>query len=139
MRYVCPKDAEKMLVQQARSVYWKKWAAQHEYEELKEDIWLVPALALLRKETKEEWTERHRHVARKLILEGGWVQKRPFDEDRSDFSRCRACHKEEGTEKHRLYHCPEWRAFRKWEQKARTSKMEWNLSVKANGTGVCSV
>ena len=40
---------------------------------------------------------------------------------------------EEGTEKHRLYHCPEWReirreipeAFRKWEQKARTWKKEW--------------
>ena len=39
---------------------------------------------------------------------------------------------EEGTEKHRLYHCSEWHeirpeipeAFRKWEQKARTSK-EW--------------
>ena len=24
MRYVCPKDVKKMLVQQARSVYWKK-------------------------------------------------------------------------------------------------------------------
>ena len=40
---------------------------------------------------------------------------------------------EEGTGKHRLYHCPEWHAvrrdvpesFRKWEQKARTSKKEW--------------
>ena len=39
---------------------------------------------------------------------------------------------EEGTEKHRLYHCPEWyevrleipEAFRKLEQ-ARTSKKEW--------------
>ena len=40
---------------------------------------------------------------------------------------------EEGTEKHRLYHCPERHeirreipeAFRKWEEKARTSKKEW--------------
>ena len=40
---------------------------------------------------------------------------------------------EEGTEKHRLYHCLEWyevrreipEAFRKLEQKARTSKKEW--------------
>ena len=40
---------------------------------------------------------------------------------------------EEGTEKHRLYHWPEWyevrreipEAFRKLEQKARTSKKEW--------------
>ena len=36
MRYVCPKDVKKMLVQEARSVRWKKWAAKHEYEELKE-------------------------------------------------------------------------------------------------------
>ena len=25
MRYVCPKDVKKMHVQQARTVYWKKW------------------------------------------------------------------------------------------------------------------
>ena len=108
MSYVCPKDVKKMLVQQARSVYWKKWAAKHEYEELKEGIWLEPALALLRKKTRKKWTAKHRHVARKLFLEGGWVQKRPFDVGWSDESRCRACHKEEGTEKHRLYFCREW-------------------------------
>ena len=42
-------------------------------------------------------------------------------------SRC------QGTEKHRLFHCPEWcearreitEAPRKWEQKARTSEKEW--------------
>ena len=26
MRYVCPRDCKHMLVQRARSVYWKKWA-----------------------------------------------------------------------------------------------------------------
>ena len=36
MRYVCPKDAKNMLLKQARSAYWKTWAAKHEYEELKE-------------------------------------------------------------------------------------------------------
>ena len=35
MRYVCPKDVKKILEQRARSVYWKKWAAKHECEELK--------------------------------------------------------------------------------------------------------
>ena len=66
-------------------------------------------------------------------MEGGWTQKRLFDVDRSDVSQCQACQKEEGTEKHRLYHCPEWyevrrevpEVFRKLEQKARTSKKEW--------------
>ena len=33
MRFVCPKDVKKMLVQRARSVYWKKWASKHGYEE----------------------------------------------------------------------------------------------------------
>ena len=42
MRLVCPKDVEKKLIQRARSVYWKKWAAKHEYEELKEGAWLEP-------------------------------------------------------------------------------------------------
>ena len=89
------------------------------------------------KENKnEEWTEKHRNVARKLVPEGGWVQQRLFDIGWSDASQCQACryacHKEEGTEKHRLYHCPEWNeideipeAFKKWEQEARTSKKEW--------------
>ena len=133
MRFVCPKDIRKMLVQRARSVSWKKWAAKHEHEELKEGAWLEPALALLRKKVREDWTERHRNVARKIFLEGGWTQKRLFDVGWSDVSQCQACHMEEGTEKHRLYHCPEWNEirreilepFRKWEQKARTSKKEW--------------
>ena len=38
-----------MLVQRARSVYWKKLAAKHEDEELKEGAWLDPGLVLLRK------------------------------------------------------------------------------------------
>ena len=86
MRYVCPKDVKKMLLQQARTVYWKKLAAKHEYEELKEGIRLEPALALLRKKTKGDWTDRHRNVARKLLLEGGWVRKKLFDIGWSDES-----------------------------------------------------
>ena len=43
------------------------------------------------------------------------------------------CHREEGTEKHSLHHCPGWNevrcqvleACRKWEQNAKTSKKEW--------------
>ena len=42
MRFVCPEDVKKMLVQRARSVCWKKGAAKHEYEELKEGVWLEP-------------------------------------------------------------------------------------------------
>ena len=133
MRYVFPKDVKNMFLQQARAVYWKKWAATHEYEELKEGIWLEQALALLRKKTKEDWTEMHRNVARKLVLEGGEVQKQLSDIGWSDESECQACHKEKGTEKHKLYHCPAWlevrreipEAFRKWERKAKTLRREW--------------
>ena len=73
MRHVCPRDVKKMLVQRARSVYWKKW------EELKEGAWIDPAPVLLRKKAKGVWTEIHRNVARKIFLEGGWTQKRLFD------------------------------------------------------------
>ena len=115
-------------------MYWKKWAAKHGCEELKEEAWLEPGLALLRKKVKENWTEKHRNVARKIFLEGCWTQKRLADTGWSDISQCQACQMEEGTEKHRLYHCPEWYEvrreiswffFRKFEQKARTSKKEW--------------
>ena len=70
MRHVCPSDVKKMLVQRARSVYWKKWAAKHEHDEVKEGAWLEPALAFLRKEAKGDWTEKHCNVARKIFLEG---------------------------------------------------------------------
>ena len=49
----------------------------------------------------ENWTEKHRNVARKIILDGGWTQKRLFDIGWSDVSKCQACQMEEGTEKHR--------------------------------------
>ena len=88
-------------------------AAKHEYEELKEGVWLEPALALMRKKTKEGGNEHHRNVARKFFLEGGWVQKRLFDIGWSDESECQACHEEEGTEKHRIYHCPTWYGIRR--------------------------
>ena len=99
MRCVCPKDVKKMLVQTARSLYWKKWAAKHENEGLKEGAWLQPGLALLRKKAKGVWTEKHRNVASKIFLEGGWTQKRLFDIGWSDVSQCQACKTEEGTEK----------------------------------------
>ena len=65
------------------------------------------------KKMRENWTEKHRNVARKIFLEGGWTQKRLFDFDWSDTSKCRACKKEEGTEKHRLYRFPEWYEVRR--------------------------
>ena len=75
MRFVCPEDVKRMVVQRARSVHWKKWAAKHEYEVLKEGAWLEPGLALLRKKVRENCTEKHRNFARKIFWEGGWTQK----------------------------------------------------------------
>ena len=62
-----PKRRKKMLVQRARFVYWKKWAAMHEHEELKR--------------------ERGAKGVRKIFLEGGWTQKRLFDIGWSDTSQ----------------------------------------------------
>ena len=107
VRYVCPKDVKKMLLQRARSVHWKKLAARHEDEELKEGAWLDPGLVLLRKKVEENWTEKHRSVARKIFLEGGWTQKRLFHIGWSDISQCQACQVEEGTEKQVRREVPE--------------------------------
>ena len=35
--------------------------------------------AILRRKTDETWTDKHRNVMRKLVVEGGWVQKRLCD------------------------------------------------------------
>ena len=79
-----------MLVQRARPVCWKKWAAKHEQEELKEGAWIDPALVLLRKKAKMVRTGKNRNVARKIFLEGGWTHKRLFEFGWSDISQCQA-------------------------------------------------
>ena len=60
-----------MLLKQARMVDWKKWAAKHEYEELKEGVSLDPIQAMLRRKINDVWTDKHRKVTRKLVVEGG--------------------------------------------------------------------
>ena len=153
MRFVCPKDVRKMLVQRARSVSWKKWAAKHEYEELKEGAWLEPRLALLRKKVRENWTEKHRIVARKTFMEGGrWTQKRLFDVGWSDVSQCQACQVVEGTQRSTGSTTAQngtrqdgrfQRPSESWSKKQEPQRRNGGgkevflsiLSVKANGTG----
>ena len=60
-----------MLLQQARSAYWKKKAAKHEYKELKEDIGLEPALALLRKKQRKSGLKSIETLPENWSLEGG--------------------------------------------------------------------
>ena len=38
MKFVCPQNVKKTLLKQARATYWRKCAAKHEYEELKEGV-----------------------------------------------------------------------------------------------------
>ena len=84
-------------------------------------------MALLRKRTKEEWTDKLE------TLPENWFWKEA------------GCRKDSSTlvgritvnggrhRKHRIHYCPEWNevrreipeAFRKWEHKARDSKEEW--------------
>ena len=59
-RWVCPQDEKKILLQQARKTYRKKWAAKHDYEELKEGVWFDPIKHMLRKKINEDWTDKHR-------------------------------------------------------------------------------
>ena len=67
---------------------------------------------MLRRQTDEAWTGKHRNVTRKLVVEGDWMLKRLYDIGWSDEKTCRGCNREEGTEKHRLYHCPCWKEVR---------------------------
>ena len=100
MRVVCPQNVKKMLLKQANMVYWKSWAANHKGEELKEGVWLEPVRAMLRGKTNEVWTDMHRNVTRKPVVEGCLVQKRLYDIGWSDEKKCRGSNKaEECTEK----------------------------------------
>ena len=68
--FLCPPFAlarRKRSLKQAWMAYWKRRAAKHECEELK----LEPVQAVLRRKTNEAWTDRHRHVTRKVVVEGG--------------------------------------------------------------------
>ena len=50
----------------------------------------------------ERWSMGgHVIVARELIVEGGWKQKRRYDIGLSEGKVCKGCEEEEGTEKHR--------------------------------------
>ena len=62
LRVVCPQDV-----------------AKHECEDVKEGVWMEPSQAVLRRRTKEARTDKHRNVTRKLVVEGGWVQKSFYD------------------------------------------------------------
>ena len=54
-----------MLLKQARMVCWKKWAATHEYEELKEVVWS-------RAKERQRLVDRHAPIVmRRLGVEGG--------------------------------------------------------------------
>ena len=112
MRVVCPQDLRKVFLRQARMAFWKKRSANHECEELKGGVWQEPIQVMLRKKTNEAWMDKHRNVTRKLVVEGGWVQRRWHDTGWSDEKKCRGCNKEEGTDKHRLSHCPCWNEVR---------------------------
>ena len=65
MRVVCPQDVKKMLLKRARMVCWKRWAAKHECEGLKDGVRLEPIQPVLRRKTNEVWTDKHRHATRK--------------------------------------------------------------------------
>ena len=55
--------------------------------------------------TNGSWTHIHSNERRKLVVEGGWIQKRIYDIGWSDGKMCRGCTKE-GTERPGLYSCP---------------------------------
>ena len=67
-----------LLTKQGWLVFWKPWGAMHDCAELTEGVWLEPIQALLRRKRNEAWTDRHRHVTRKVVVEG-WVQQRLYD------------------------------------------------------------
>ena len=59
------------MLMQARIVYWERWSAKRECEELKEGVWRELIQAVSRRKTNGSWTVEHLSVMRKLVMEGG--------------------------------------------------------------------
>ena len=57
--------------------------------------------------------------------------KRLYDIGLSDEKTCRGCNREEGTEKHRLYHCPCWKEARNQIGELETGTMGKNLEERS--------
>ena len=55
-------------MQQAWLVYWKKWAAKHEYEELKEGIWLEPGCGIAAQENKRRLVRKASQGGQKIAF-----------------------------------------------------------------------
>ena len=93
---VCPQDVKKKMLFEPGWPVGKMGSQACVCEELKEGVWLEPIRAMLRRKTNEAWTDKHRKVTKKLVVEGTWVQKRFFDTGWSDEKKCRDCDEEEG-------------------------------------------
>ena len=96
---------------------------------------------MLRRKLIEEWTDKHRNVMRKLLVEGCCVQRRLYDIGWSDEKKCRGCNKEEGTacssaRVGRKSEATSKRNERKWEQRARTSKERFEVAKRKHDASV---
>ena len=111
VRVVRPRDVKKMLLKQARMVNWKKWAAKHEYEELKEGVWAGADPSYALKNDSDAWTVKHRHVVSKLVVENDVCRTDYTTLCWSDEKKCGGWNTE-GAEGHRLYRYPSWREAR---------------------------
>ena len=122
MRHVCPKDVKNMFLKQARSAYWKKLAACTSTKKRRKVYGSSQLRLCCGRKQRKSGLKKHRNVARKL-----GCGRRLGMSVNVKLARWRK------AQKHRLYNCPEWHevrreipeAFRKWEQKARTSRKEW--------------
>ena len=94
-----------MLLKEARVVCWKKWAAKHECEALKnrECDWGQSKLCGVRRPTM-----CRPPCDEKASLEGGWVQKRSYDIGRG------SCIKENDTEKHSCTNARRRAGYKSW-------------------------
>ena len=75
-------------------------------------MWLEANPSVVAEEAQRSLGLHHRNVTRKLVVEGGWVQQFVYDIGFVERMEVKGCSQEEGTEKHRLYHCPSWREVR---------------------------
>ena len=109
MKVVCPQDVKKMLPTLVRMVCWKKLGSRARMRG-------VEGRSFGRSQSRQRCEDKKETST--AIGSGNWSWKKDgfrgevWDTGWSDVQKCRSRNKEEGTEKHTLYHPPSWREVR---------------------------
>ena len=143
----CPEDIKKTLMRHAQDYYWQRCTTKHEVGEVTEGVWFDPVQAMFKNKAQSQLDGEACNISKVVGHQWSVDARKAVNMNRADSKKCKYC-QAEGTEKHRLYHCSEWReerskmpnVVRSYEMKAPSSTEDWTwqrrlVSFPNNGKG----